>query len=401
MACTDSTGGGPVVTATAIASGNGQSALVGTTLPQPLQVQVLSDDVARPGAVVTWETSSGSLGITSNTTDSNGIAAARWMLGASPGNVTVSAKVPGAQGSPVRFSAKALGWVTPIVDPLTDNQSGVVAASLAQPLRITAFAGGAPAEGVTVTWSTGDGTITPRSSTTDRYGAATATWTMPETAGEVVAKASMDRTTGPPLTLRATARAAGLSQLEKLQGDNQVYPSNFPGFDVLRAQGADQYGNAVTPLNLTWSVESGPVEVVEVLAGGAARVAPTGAPGGAVVRAAAVGSRPMHVDFRLEARSPVPLVLLDPGAHRFVSQANGSTPAVDTIGVGERMTWVLSRSGEGDHAIGSVGGVPNWGPLSFFPCDDPAVVDWVFTEPGTYQYKDYFDPAMTGTVVVR
>ncbi len=60
----------------------------------------------------------------------------------------------------------------------------------------------------------------------------------------------MDRTTGLPLTFHATARAAALSQLEKVQGDNQVYPSNFPSFDLLRVRGADQYGNAVAPLIL-------------------------------------------------------------------------------------------------------------------------------------------------------
>ena len=400
LACADSTGGEPVLTATAIASGNGQSALVGTMLPQPLQVQVLSDDVALAGAAVTWEPSAGSVVITSNITDSNGIASARWILGNAPGELTLAASVSDVQGSPVLFTATALGWVTPAVDPATDNQSGIVRASLAQPLRVTAFAGGAPAEGVTVTWSTTDGTVTPPSSLTDRFGAATATWTLSETAGEVIAKATVGRTTGSPLTFHATARAGPLARLEKVQGDEQLSPWNFPSFDLLRVRATDRYGNAVVPPALVWSVESGPVELVEAWGGGVARVRPTRELGDAVVRAAVQGSAVL-ADFHLSVGPPVPLALLDLTSPGFVSLVNGSTPAVDTIAAGERMTWVLSWSGYDDHAIASDGGAPFWGPLHFFWYDDPAIVDWVFTEPGTYHYKDYFDPAITGTLVVR
>jgi len=402
VACSDSTGSDAVVTVSAIVGGDGQSALVGTTLPRPLQIQVRSDDVAAEGAVVVWEPSSGSLTLTSSATDSNGIAAVRWTLGAAPGAATVTATVAGATGSSVVFKATALGWVTATVDPSTDNQAGVVGGVLPMPLRITAFAAGAPAEGVAFTWSTTDGTITPRLGTTDRHGVGTATWNLPLGAGPLVASVVLERTAGPPLTVHATARPGPAIRMDKLRGDGQVVPANFPEFGQLVVDAADAYGNTVPTSTLHWSVVSGPVELLPREAGtpeSVARIAPTGTAGAAVVRASIEGS-PLFANFALTVGPPVPLVIYDANARTFTSAQNGSLPAVDTIPVGGSMTWVARGGsywdGMGVLSVGSPGFLG--GEFSY---GEPSTFTAVFSPLGSYQYVDYYPSQTSGTVVVR
>ncbi len=255
------------------------------------------------------------------------------MLGASSGRCHGLATVPGAQGSPVIFSATALGWVTPVVDPSTDNQLGDVTASLARPLRITAFAGGAPAEGVTVTWSTGDGTITPLSSATDRFGAAAATWTLPEAAGEVVAQVSVDRTTGLPLTFHATARAGRAVAVGEGPGRQSGLSLELPELRLPAGPGSGsvrQCSGTVDPglVGRKWPRGGG--------RGPGRRCCACGTDGrGRRCRGArGGGGQSTHArGFPPGGRSPVPLVLLDLGAR--TSSVEQTVP---------RRQWTRSRS---------------------------------------------------------
>ena len=72
------------------------------------------------------------------------------------------------------------------------GQAGDVSAPLAQPLVVQALDGANKSvAGVPVTWVvTGGGTVTPATSTTDKDGKATATWTLSATAGTQVATAT-------------------------------------------------------------------------------------------------------------------------------------------------------------------------------------------------------------------
>jgi hypothetical protein len=402
LACSDSTGGGPVVTVSAVAAGNGQSARVGSTLPEPLQVQVLSDDVAKPGAVVTWETSSGSLVITSNSTDSNGIAAARWVLGNSPGEATAIARVTGAQGSPVEFKATVLGWVTATIDPATNNQVGTAGAPLTRQLRVQTFAAGAPAEGVRVSWSTRDGTLSPGSTTTDASGWTSTTWVLPEVAGPAQAQAVADRTNGQPIVIHAITNPGPVVTIEKLYGDSQSVPTNFPQFGVLAARGIDRFGNQVWSEPIAWSVQSGPVVILPPLGGWPSwltTVASSGGTGGAVVRARPEGSA-LFADFTLTVVPPAPLVLYDVENRQFRSGMNGSIPAVDTIPAGATMTWFIGRQTlyPEDYYVWSVG-VPSFQGGNY-GTELPAF-STSFMTPGTYRYADSQVQGATGTLVVQ
>ncbi len=346
-----------------------------------------------------WATTSGALTITSSTTDSDGVASARWTLGNAPGPVTVTASVRGAQGSPVVFAATALGWVTASVIASTDNQSGEVGAALPTELSIQAYASGRPAEGVTVRWSTTDGAITPRSSVTDAAGRTSTYWTMPHGAGQAAAMATVDRTVGPPLVFHATARPGPAVDFVGLWGDGQSLPANFPEFGTLRVHGSDRFGNDVYPSDIAWSVVSGPVSVLPQSQGTVwGRVVPTGVPGSAVVRATTAG--PLSVDFALTSTPPLPFAVLDQRSGEFSSARNGSVPAVDTISVGGSMAWLwLSNDYNYDEqGILSIGTPSFAGGLFGY---SPATYSAIFPAPGEYRYTALYGPADSGTVVVR
>lgn len=81
-----------------VVSGNGQQALPGTTLPEPLVVQVLdADNNPIVGRAVAWVigTGEGSVNPTTSNTDDQGRASTQWTLGPQPGPNTVSAVVSG------------------------------------------------------------------------------------------------------------------------------------------------------------------------------------------------------------------------------------------------------------------------------------------------------------------
>jgi plastocyanin len=98
----------PVVAKTATKSGDLQSGLVGTALPNVLRVVVTRDGEPASGVAVSWSTGSGSLTPSSNETDGDGVSSSTWTLGDTPGAVTATAGVTNATGSPVTFTATAI-----------------------------------------------------------------------------------------------------------------------------------------------------------------------------------------------------------------------------------------------------------------------------------------------------
>ncbi len=90
--------------------GDGQSATVGTTLGEPLSVQVTSAaGTPVAGVQVAWATQNGGT-VSASTTASgeNGIAQVFRTLGTAPGSYGTTATVAGLSGSPVSFSAIAV-----------------------------------------------------------------------------------------------------------------------------------------------------------------------------------------------------------------------------------------------------------------------------------------------------
>lgn len=166
-----------------LVSGNGQEAPVGTALPDSLVVRV-TDAFGNPVAavVVQWSASAGSVSPTEAVTRSNGLAAARRILGSAAGEQTATAAAPGLDGSPVTFTHTAVpGTAATLVLVSGDGQTGVPGAELADPLVVRLVdeqGNGIPGRAVAWVVSTGDGSAAPPSSDTDGDGFASSRWTL-------------------------------------------------------------------------------------------------------------------------------------------------------------------------------------------------------------------------------
>ncbi|HKU61553.1 MAG TPA: plastocyanin/azurin family copper-binding protein [Gemmatimonadales bacterium] len=90
-----------------------------------------------------------------------------------------------------------------------DNQTGAPDAELGQPLRVLVTRDGEPAEQVSVTWTTDDGSVGSSKSLTDANGIAQMTWTLGASIGPQSARASVIGATNSPLSFTATAEEGG------------------------------------------------------------------------------------------------------------------------------------------------------------------------------------------------
>ncbi|MDQ6885773.1 MAG: hypothetical protein M3068_00625 [Gemmatimonadota bacterium] len=104
-------GGNPNTAASlVIVSGNNQSGTVGAALTDSIVVRVLDlSSLPVPGATVTFTVLSGGGNVSpvSVTTDTTGLARARFALGSTPGTNTVQVSVSGTSIPSVIFSANA------------------------------------------------------------------------------------------------------------------------------------------------------------------------------------------------------------------------------------------------------------------------------------------------------
>jgi hypothetical protein len=129
-------------------AGNGQEALRGTELPQPLRVRVTRDGVPVAGVPVTWSpylVPAGGTVTAHGATDKDGIATATWTLGVA-GALQVAAELE--NGARVVFQARALQATLEIL--AGDNQQGVVGGPLPEPVRLRVHFGGLPLSGETI-----------------------------------------------------------------------------------------------------------------------------------------------------------------------------------------------------------------------------------------------------------
>lgn len=399
VACGDPTGNAPTISVSAVAGGDGQSALVGTPLDLPLRVKVLEGGEPKSGVQVSWQSSGGALIIGSNLTDANGEAVAGWVLPNVPGSVTATATVDGV-ASPVMFHATALDYVTATIDPASEGQSAMVGTPLGEELVVTVRSGGVPQSNVSVVWSTTSGSVTPRSGLTDADGVVRARWTLGFVTGPQTTTVTVARTKGGPLAFHAMATPLPGTMISKVDGtDNQSVPANFPGRG-LGVTVTDAFGNvdAVTPV--IWSVLEGPVTLSSSWTDRYTNFVPSGPPGIARVRAALSGAG-AWVDFTVTVLPAAPLVIMDLGPQTgFRSRNNGTSPAVDTIPAGGAMTWLLSEEDLDYHAVAAVG-LPTFvgGGLGYGGTRNGLTV--TFGSPGTYHYEDPYWPGVIGTLVVQ
>ncbi len=112
-ACGDDGGTDPVDADPTVAkqSGDAQSGDIDTVLPDPIVVRFTQDGAGVAGETVTWSVLSGggTVAPSSSTTAANGDASTTWTLGPNSGTQTLQASVDGATGSPLTFTATAVG----------------------------------------------------------------------------------------------------------------------------------------------------------------------------------------------------------------------------------------------------------------------------------------------------
>jgi adhesin/invasin len=172
---------------------NNQTGVVGTALGTPLSVKVIDQNgAAVAGATVTWAVSNngGTLGSATSTTDANGIATMTWTLPNAAGSYTVIASI--ANGQSVTFNATATATTAATLSIVSGNNQSVGHGTATQAFVVKVVDQfGNPVTGAPITWATtGGGTLSATSGTTDATGQAQVTLTTSSTAGPFTVTAS-------------------------------------------------------------------------------------------------------------------------------------------------------------------------------------------------------------------
>jgi len=237
-----------------IVSGNEQVALPGTTLPQPLVVEVVDGGGnAVIGAAVTWVVTAGagSLAPPTGTTDENGRASTSWTLGSGTGANAAQAVVSGVGEATFTATASA-GNPADIRIVSGDQQQGQAGTRLANPLVVVVVDDADnPVSGVTVTWrvESGAGSVTPRTSTTDGSGRASTAWTLGARTGEQSVEASAPRAGTVRFEATSTAGSPSTLGMATQPPGNAEVGTTFSRQPVVQVR--DAAGNAVAAAGVT------------------------------------------------------------------------------------------------------------------------------------------------------
>jgi plastocyanin len=401
----------PAIAMTATASGNGQTAQVGTALPLPLRVVVTLSGAPQVGTTVSWaaQGTGASVGSATSVTDASGIATATWTLGSTVGTQNATATLAGATGSPVTFSATATAAPVPLIAKAPtasgDAQSGTVGFPLTNPLRVLVTLSGAAQAGTTVTWAAaGTGAaVNPLTSVTDASGIATTTWTLGQTAGAQSATATLAGATGSPVQFGATAAPRAAAFLSLASGDAQSASVGSPFANPLKVKAADQFGNGVSGVTVTWAVATGSASVAPSSSNtDASGLAQASLTAGALVGPATVTATSgiltgSPVTFNATVAALPTSAAVSVGDFFFKSGRNNSqNPAVDTIAVNGTVTWTWV--GSFSHGVQSLASPSFTGS----PTQAAGTYQFTFTAAGTYQYDCIVHGlSMTGTIVVK
>ncbi|MBA3260581.1 MAG: Ig-like domain-containing protein [Gemmatimonadales bacterium] len=167
-----------------LVAGDGQSAPVGSPLPEPLVVQV-ADVFGNPiaGVPIAWTAEGG--GSTSASvveTDADGRSSVERVLGVTAGAQFTRASADSLAGSPVTFQHTATAGAAAGLSLVSgDGQSAVVGTPVPDLLVVRLLdAQGNPVVGVPVAWvvGAGSGTVAPQTTSTDGAGLASTQWTL-------------------------------------------------------------------------------------------------------------------------------------------------------------------------------------------------------------------------------
>jgi plastocyanin len=286
-----------------------------------------------------------------------------------------------------------------------NNQVGTVGQALASPIRVLVTRDGQPEVGATVTWSaSGTGALmSPASDMTDAAGLAASTWTLPHAAGTPTAAATVSGANGSPVGFSATAQPGAATTLALKSGNSQSGEVSMALSAPLKVRAADQFGNGVAGVLITWQATGGGGSVAPSTSTtdttGATTAWTLGATLGAQgAQGAAAGLTGSPVAFTATGTPPPP-----PTSDVVVSN-NAFTPNALTITAGTRVRWTWG-AGALLHSVESTGtgapGSPTF-TSSATMTGAGSVYTFTFNTPGVYTYDCVVHGAlMQGTVTVN
>jgi adhesin/invasin len=304
----------------AMVSGDLQEGAAGTTLGDPLVVEV-TDAFGNPipDVPITWTAQGGgTVSETSTVTNAQGQSSVLRTLGPTSGlQTTLATSDVELAGSPVVFSHTATAGNPSLVRAFSGNeQIGLPGSTLPQALVVEVVDGGGnPVVGAAVTWvvTAGGGSLDPTTGTTDDAGRASTTWTLGSATGANVAQAIVSGVGEAIFT--ATASAGDPEDIVVATGNGQDGQAGTRLANDLVAAVVDAEGNPVAGVTVTWRVESGGGSVTP-------RTSNTGADGRAST-AWTLGSRVGSQTVEASA----------PGAGSVRFEATASAGAASALGI--------------------------------------------------------------------
>jgi Bacterial Ig-like domain (group 1) len=245
-----------------IKDGNNQNGSAGAPLPDSLVVEVLDqrgEPAANQRVSFALEQDLPGAGVTAvSLTDSDGLAKAEWVLGATTGLQAVIASVAGVDTT-LRFEAEAGPADAQRIEVGSGNQQEApVGTELPSPLVVLVTDQfGNPVENVQVDWSAENGSVDPNSSSTGPDGRASTSWVLGSSVGQQSASASSGELSGSPVTFTATAVAGTPSNLVIVSGNGQSGPPGQELPQPLVVRLVDDDGNGVPNRAVTWVIGVG------------------------------------------------------------------------------------------------------------------------------------------------
>ena len=187
----------------AAVSPDSQTTVAGVKMSQPLVVRVTGGgETPIAGTSVSWTigTGGGSLSDTSSTTDADGLAQTTYTPGTSPLTATVSAAV----GS-ISTNFKIVLVAGPPAELLkfgSDSPAAIVGSPLTLSVKLAdAFGNGIADQ--TVNWAAAGGSISATTSTTDKGGVASVTYTLGADPGSYTLTATAEGVPDQTFTIKA------------------------------------------------------------------------------------------------------------------------------------------------------------------------------------------------------
>jgi len=260
-----------------LVSGNNQSGVVSSPLPQPLKVKVLDSltaGIKDQNVIFTVTAGNGKVNNAATITvktDTGGVAPVTWTLGPLPGpnnNKIQASTNPALTGSPILFQASAAAGVPKnLVKVTRDSSSSVVSSSIPLIVKVTDIGGNPKADvDVIFTIKSGGGKVNNAATAavkSQANGQATVTLLLGSTAGAFVnvieVKASFNGAplAGSPLTYRITGTSSKAHVLILSSGNRQQAPAGEILPKPLRVKVEDKERNGVANHQVVFRVTRG------------------------------------------------------------------------------------------------------------------------------------------------